>query len=193
MLDREGKPYCKWEDNTYTMCPCYPPWRFLLANSLKKISHNIAVEGFYIDEFGFGMNTSNYRYCSHPAHQHLNFDLQLGEFETLSVLRSYLPNHILYTEETPNDVTMTLLNGSLSTAAKHAIKLQREVPILLTRFLYPWFKVIELLTEFSMCTIDITSNSKTISHVIIELMLMIKVTLWNGNAVYVPKSLAHYD
>lgn len=84
---------------------------------------------------------------------------------------------------------MRLLSGSLSSGAKQVVKASREVPILLTRFIYPWFKVVELITEYSMCSSDQLSSKKIITQSVDELAKMIKVAIWNANAIYVPKKL----
>jgi len=143
LLRADGTPYTNFAPS-YHICSHVPAWQDYLAATYGRVSRETGVNGFYIDEFGFGAHYV----CYNPAHGHeipaypLRGELAL----TRKVRESLPPETALYTEETPTDFNSQFQDGSFTYAISCVSDEWSPTHVNLTRFALPDFKTFEIIT-----------------------------------------------
>lgn len=143
MLNAEQGRYDPFGSGDFYACPAVGAWREHLTQAVRRAAAQTGADGYYIDQLGFG-----YQYpCFNPAHHHpIPSNQPRAEAELTQRIRAALPNDkVLYTEQTPVDVTTQYQDGSFSYTLLHARGGGRPVPIDLARFALPDFKIIQIL------------------------------------------------
>jgi hypothetical protein len=141
MLAANGKPHARFGSGYCCPCPYVPAWRKHLAAACARVCRQAGVDGVYIDEMGFG-----YQYpCHRKDHGHeVPSNQRRGELGLLQAVRRAVgPKKVMYTEETPTDVTTQWLDGSFTYALAGAGS--APVRVNLTRFALPHFKTFEII------------------------------------------------
>lgn len=160
ILDEEGNPMPFFAPS-YNMCPCLPAWRDYLANTYARVKRETVAKGYYIDEYGFAMEARN---CWNKAHNHpLPCAPVRGEFLTTKAVRSALGDDVvLYTEESPADVTSQYQDGSFTYAISSISDELSPSHINLYRFVFPDFKTFEII----VCDRPLGSNLQAVKRVL---------------------------
>jgi len=142
LLKTDGKPYTNFAPSL-NMCSHVPAWQDYLTQTYARVSQETGADGFYIDEFGFGA----WYVCHNPGHGHPVPVSPLKGEETLTrkVRLALPPGSVVYTEETPTDVTTQLQDGSFTYAISSAPDTLSPTHINLTRFALPDFKTFEII------------------------------------------------
>jgi len=137
-----------WPDSTEMfICPAVAPWRRIQAETYARKVQELDVSGMYIDEFGF-CNVG--KKCWSPNHGHPvpSFPVRAERGCTKAIraaVDGVKPGVALYTEETPCDVNTQYQDGSFSYSIRQALLRRHVVPLNLTRFAIPSFKVFQIL------------------------------------------------
>ncbi|MGC9004338.1 MAG: DUF6259 domain-containing protein [bacterium] len=167
ILDEKGKPMPFFAPS-YNMCPCLPAWREYLAKTYARVKEQTKAMGYYIDEFGFAMEARN---CWNKEHNHpIPCSPVKGEFLTTQAVRSALGDDVvLYTEESPIDVTSQYQDGSFTYAISSISDELSPHHLNLYRFVFPDFKTFEII----VCDQPLGSN-----------VLAVKRVLFNGEGIW---------
>jgi len=142
LLNDKSEPYSSRSDRYY-VCPHVEEWQAYLSRTVERVCKETTADGYYLDQFGF-----NYQYpCHNETHGHPVPSSQIqGEAEMLCRVRNALPaEKVLYTEETPTDVSSQYQDGSFTYAISRARKTFMPVALNLTRFALPDFKTFEII------------------------------------------------
>lgn len=150
-LDTNGNPYDRFGTGNYYPCPLVSGWQSFLGNTVLNSSSLLSANGVYVDQYGFGWQYG----CYNPAHNHpvvkggVGSNLQVwSEAEMLKQIKNKLsPDKVTYIEEVPTDVTSQFLDGSFSYTLQkgRAIGTSNPSNVNLTRFVYPGFKMFEII------------------------------------------------
>lgn len=169
LLDAQDKPYPYFPPD-YNMCPNVKGWQDYLASTYKRVAQETGAKGFYIDEFGFA---NQGHFCYNKAHGHeIPAPPLRGEMELTRKVRTALnevsPDIVLYTEESPCDVTSQYQDGSFT----YALCSYRKPPDVLSlyRFVIPDFKLFEII----VCDAPIGGNYEAVRRV-----------FFNGNGLWI--------
>jgi hypothetical protein len=128
-------------------CPAIPDWvevqRSTYANRVRELN----VDGMYIDQFGFA---GPFRDCWAKDHGHAvpSHAVTIERDCTRTIrqgIEGIKKEGVLYTEETPVDVTTQEQDGSFTYAMFNSERMPLRVPLNLTRFAIPDFKTFEIL------------------------------------------------
>jgi hypothetical protein len=147
LVDRAGRKRV-WPDSTELfMCPAVDAWREVQASTYATKVQELAADGMYIDQFGFGEPTKD---CWSHEHGHeVPSYPAAAEQDVTRMIRQRIatvkPNVVTYTEETPVDVTTQYQDGSFTYALSSAQQAHLPVPLNIARFALPDFKTIEIL------------------------------------------------
>ena len=168
MLDPQAAEINIWGGPYFTMCPHVPQWQDHLAAICGQLARGTSAKGMYLDEFGF---LTQYR-CHNADHaaDHPPGDHMLnGELAVLRKVRQAVGDRVvLYTEEVPTDVMTQFIDAAYTASVHVAMKEQHAIPINLTRFALPDFKVFELISE----------------HGLGDNVQAVRLCFFNGNGVY---------
>ena len=117
LLNGNGNPYTNFAPS-FHICSHVKDWQDYLSAVYGKTQSLTGAMGFYIDEFGFG---SHYQ-CYNPSHDHpVPVTPLLGEEAlTRKVRQNLAEDCVIYTEETPTDVTTQYQDGSFTYAISSA-------------------------------------------------------------------------
>lgn len=142
LLAGNGQPYTNFAPSLH-ICSHVPAWQDYLAATYARVARQTRARGFYIDEFGFAAHYV----CHNPQHGHeVPASPLRGEEQLTRKVRAALPpDAVIYTEETPTDVTSQLHDGSFTYAISSAIDHLSPTHLNLTRFALPDFKTIEII------------------------------------------------
>ena len=147
MIGPDGKGRWWPQSTEMYVCPFVPAWREVQASTYAAKVKELDVDGMYLDEFGFaGANVD----CWSKEHGHeVPGYAVVGERDCTKLVRERIEaakkGVVLYTEESPVDVTTQFQDGSFTYAMAEARRTQTLVPLNLTRFAFPDFKTIEIL------------------------------------------------
>ncbi|MBC7327571.1 hypothetical protein H5T87_05605 [bacterium] len=160
ILDKEGKPVPFFAPS-YNMCPCLPAWREYLAQTYARVKSETGAKGYYIDEFGFALEA---RHCWNRAHNHpIPCSPVRGEFLTVQAVRRALGDEVvLYTEESPIDVTSQYQDGSFTYAISSISDELSPSHLNLYRFIFPDFKTFEII----VCDQPLGSNVQAVKRIL---------------------------
>jgi len=143
LLNSSGNPYSRFGTGYYYMCPHSDGWQSYITDTCERVWQQTNADGFYLDQYGFC-----YQYpCYNPSHNHIIPISQItGEATITRMVRNVLPSdRVIYTEETPTDVSTQYQDGSFSYAVNHARTANSVSKINLTRFALPDFKIFEII------------------------------------------------
>jgi len=135
-----------WPGSTTEMfvCPNVQARRDYATGVYERLSHELAVNGLYIDEFGFA-DLGKVCYSKHHDHHVPEAPLG-GELKmTRAIRKRMLPSVALYTEDWPVDLAMPLQDGAFSYAVMWANRATNPAGLHLVRFVFPDFKGIQLI------------------------------------------------
>lgn len=147
LIDAAGQG-ARWPDSTEVdICSYVPAWRDVQASTYADKVQQLAVDGMYIDEYGFA--GSNFD-CWSSDHGHARPGYAVvGERETTRRIRAAIDRVksgvAVYSEESPVDIVTQLQDGSFTYAMSTSHRTTTRVPLNLTRFAIPSFKTIEIL------------------------------------------------
>ncbi len=145
MLDAAGKRQMWPGSATETVvCPFCPSWQKYLAETVRRVESEVGADGYYLDELGFAG-----RVCWSDRHGHeVPAPAVRGELELIRAVRQRLPaGRALYTEETPVDVGLYLLDGAFTYAVRQWVAWRpARAPLAVVRFAAPDFKTFEIPT-----------------------------------------------
>ena len=147
MIGPDGKGRWWPQSTEMYVCPFVPAWREVQASTYAAKVKELDVDGMYLDEFGFaGANVD----CWSKEHGHeVPGYAVVGERDCTKLVRERIEaakkGVVLYTEESPVDVTTQFQDGSFTYAMAEARRTQTLVPLNLARFAFPDFKTIEIL------------------------------------------------
>lgn len=151
MLNARSGRYDRFGDGYYYPCPLVEEWREYIANTVKRSSEELAANGVYIDQYGFGWQYG----CYNPAHGHdvyhtsVNSEMQVyAEAELMNHIKGNVsPDVVTYTEECPTDISTRYQDGSFTYAICAGRDSARHNPsvVNLARFAFPDYKLIEIL------------------------------------------------
>ncbi|MCY2995716.1 MAG: DUF6259 domain-containing protein [Planctomycetota bacterium] len=147
LVGRDGRKLF-WPDSTEMfICPAVDAWREVQASTYTTKVQELAVDGMYIDEFGFADSSKD---CWSREHGHdVPSYPALAERDGTRMIRERVagvqPKVAIYTEETPVDVTTQYQDGSFTYAMSSAQQAHARVPLNIARFALPDFKTIEIL------------------------------------------------
>jgi hypothetical protein len=160
ILDEKGNPMPFFAPS-YNMCPCLPAWREYLAQTYARVKRETGAKGYYIDEFGFAMEA---RHCWNKSHNHpLPCSPVRGEYLTTKAVREALGDDVvLYTEESPIDVTSQYQDGSLTYAISTISDELSPHHLNLYRFVFPDFKTFEII----ICDQPLGSNVEAVKRIL---------------------------
>lgn len=160
ILDRDGNPMPFFAPS-YNMCPCLPAWRDYLAKTYARVKKETGAKGYYIDEFGFAMEARN---CWNKSHNHpIPCAPVRGEFLTVKAVREALGDDVvIYTEESPVDVTSQYQDGSFTYAISSISDELSPSHLNLYRFVFPDFKTFEII----VCDQPLGSNVQAVKRVL---------------------------
>lgn len=160
ILDREGNPM-QFFAPSYNMCPCLPAWRDYLANTYARVKRETGAKGYYIDEYGFALEARN---CWNKSHNHpIPCSPVRGEFLTTKAVREALGEDVVvYTEESPVDVTSQYQDGSFTYAISSISDELSPSHLNLYRFVFPDFKTFEII----VCDQPLGSNVQAVKRIL---------------------------
>jgi len=129
------------------ICPGVRAWQRVQADTYAAKVRELDVSGMYMDEFGF---CNPAKRCWAPNHDHPvpSFPVRTERRCTREIRKAVdaaKPGIALYSEETPCDVNTQFQDGSFSYAIRQAFLHRNLVPLNLTRFALPSFKVFQIL------------------------------------------------
>ncbi|MEN6548095.1 MAG: DUF6259 domain-containing protein [Armatimonadia bacterium] len=167
MLDPQGKPYTYYAPS-YHMCSNVPEWQEALSDTYRRVARETGAKGFYIDEYGFAHVG---HWCYNPAHGHpVPMPSSPGQLLMTKKLREKLgPEAVIYTEESPIDVTSQYQDGSFTYNISSVSDAWSPSHVNLYRFAFPDFKTIEIIT----CDKPLGTNVEAA-----------KLILFNGEAIW---------
>ncbi len=142
MLQADGSPYSLFAPQK-NMCPHLVAWQDYLTETFSRVARESGANGYYIDQFG---NASIYL-CHNPNHGHPVPTSPLRDEAALTQkVRQAIPrDSVLYTEDTPTDVTSQYQDGSFTYAIACTIESLAPVALNMTRFALPDFKTFEII------------------------------------------------
>lgn len=142
LLRADGTPYTNFAPS-FHLCPHLPAWQEYLTQTYVRAARETGANGFYIDEFGFAAHYI----CHNPAHGHpVPLSPLRGEAALTRKVREALPPEaVVYTEETPTDVTSQYQDGSFTYAISSVSDEWSPTHVNLTRFALPDFKTFEII------------------------------------------------
>ena len=142
MLRADGQPYTTFAPSL-NMCPQVPAWQYYLAGVYGRVARETGAKGYYIDEFG---NAAFY-ICHNPSHGHPTPTSPVRDEQVLTQkVRKAVPGEaVVYTEDTPTDVSSQYQDGSFTYAICCSLDYLSPVPLNLTRFALPDFKTFEII------------------------------------------------
>lgn len=160
ILDEKGNPMPFFAPS-YNMCPCLPAWREYLAQTYARVKRETGAKGYYIDEFGFAMEA---RHCWNKSHNHsIPCSPVRGELLTTKAVREALGDDVvLYTEESPIDVTSQYQDGSFTYAISTINDELSPHHLNLYRFVFPDFKTFEII----VCDQPLGSNVEAVKRIL---------------------------
>jgi hypothetical protein len=128
-------------------CSFDPAWREVQASTFATKVKELDVDGMYLDEYGFAGASVD---CWAKDHNHDRPGYAVvGERDCTKLVRERIsgtkPGVVLYSEESPVDVTSQFQDGSFTYAMSESRFAPTTVPLNLIRFAIPDFKTIEIL------------------------------------------------
>ena len=147
MIGADGKGRY-WPDSTEMYaCSFDPAWREVQASTFATKVKELDVDGMYLDEYGFAGASVD---CWAKDHNHDRPGYAVvGERDCTKLVRERIsgtkPGVVLYSEESPVDVTSQFQDGSFTYAMSESRFAPTTVPLNLIRFAIPDFKTIEIL------------------------------------------------
>lgn len=152
MLNPKGENY--GEKGYHYPCPSAPGWQEYFTDVAKKTTALLNTDGVYFDQYGFGYLT-NYNGCYNKEHGHPDIEgpvkpnyMGIGEINMWKKLRTKISDSIVtYNEEMPTDVGTQYLDATYTYAVNKSTFTPSKNPssINLSRFLFPGFKIFEML------------------------------------------------
>lgn len=177
MVDPQGNDY--GERNYYYPCSSSRGWQDYLTGVARDITNLLGTDGVYFDQYGFGY-LRNYFGCYSHEHDHPTIEgpvssnyVGIGETQMLDKLRSKIGDgRVTYVEEMPTDVSTQYLDGSYTYAINKSKFNPSKNPssVNLFRFIFPQFKLIELLA------VDRPFDD--------EVVMQLKKVFFNGEGVF---------
>ncbi|HOG04859.1 MAG TPA: DUF6259 domain-containing protein [Paludibacter sp.] len=169
MLNPQGENY--GEKGYHYPCPSAPGWQEYFTDVAKKITDLLGTDGVYFDQYGFGYLT-NYNGCYNTEHKHPGIEgpikpnyIGIGEINMWKKLRTKISNDIVtYNEEMPTDVGTQYLDGTYTYAINKSGFTPTKNPssVNLFRFLFPGFKIIEMLAVDRPFDDNVTTQLKNV-------------------------------
>jgi hypothetical protein len=147
MRDANGQG-CYWPNSREMYaCPAIPDWVEVQRSTYADRVRELNVDGMYIDQFGFA---GRFRDCWAKDHGHVvpSHAVTVERDCTRTIrqgIEGIKKEGVLYTEETPVDVTTQEQDGSFTYAMFNSQRMPLRVPLNLTRFAIPDFKTFEIL------------------------------------------------
>jgi hypothetical protein len=152
MLDPKGKNY--GEKAYHYPCPSAPGWQDYFTDLAKKTTTLLNTDGVYFDQYGFGYLT-RFNGCYNAEHGHPDIEgpikpnyMGIGETQMWKKLRAKVGDSIVtYNEEMPTDVGTQYLDATYTYAVNKSgfVPTKNPSSVNLYRFLFPGFKIIEML------------------------------------------------
>jgi hypothetical protein len=147
MLGADGSRSYWPDSREMYACPAVSEWREVQCSTYAARVRELNVDGMYIDQFGFA---GPWRDCWAKDHGHEvpSYAVAVERDCTRAVRRriaAVREGGVLYTEETPVDVTTQEQDGSFTYAMFNAQRMPLRVPLNLSRFAIPDFKTFEIL------------------------------------------------
>jgi hypothetical protein len=152
MLDPKGENY--GEKAYHYPCPSAPGWQDYFTDVAMKTTALLHTDGVYFDQYGFGYLTQ-YNGCYNAEHGHPDIEgpikpnyMGIGETQMWKKLHAKVGDSIVtYNEEMPTDVGTQYLDATYTYAVNKSKFTPSKNPssVNLSRFLFPGFKIIELL------------------------------------------------
>ncbi len=146
------------------MCPRVADWQDWMAGTYATVAAQTGAQAFYIDEFGFSRPD---RACYNPAHTHPpGATVAWGEREMMKKIREALDTvdrgAAIYIEEMPPDANAPYADGAFCYAINRADERRSPGAINLFRFVFPDFKLFDMVSEGidarAMTTADIKKS-----------------------------------
>lgn len=139
-----GKPLIRWaesDDPALAMCPWVPGWRRHLVAVARRLQRDFAVDGIYLDEFGF--NTSGY-FCYADGHGHGSPGRPLpATIAAFREMKEALPEDVaLYSEECPADVASRHSDGAFGYSLSYDDPPHTPGRLNTYRFAFPEFRLL---------------------------------------------------
>ena len=131
------------------MCPRVAEWQDWMARTYAAAAAQTGAQAFYIDEFGFSRPD---RACYNPAHAHPpGATVAWGEREMMKKIRAALDrvdrDTAIYIEEMPPDANARYADGAFCYAINRADERRSPGAINLYRFVFPDFKLFDMVSE----------------------------------------------
>lgn len=147
LIDAAGRPRYWADTSEMFICPVVSPWIDIQASTVARKIKQLNADGMYLDQFGF---TSHEWDCFAPDHGHPVASYAVtAEQPLIRTVRAAMadvnPRAVLYSEETPVDVTTPYQDGSFTYALYEAQRTSTLVPLNMARFAFPDFKTFEIL------------------------------------------------
>jgi len=145
------------------ICPGVEAWRRVQAQTYAQKVRELGVSGMYLDEFGF-CNPAKKCWAPNHGHPAPSFPVRTERGlvrEVRAAVDAVNPGVVLYSEETPCDVNTQYQDGSFSYSVRQALLHDNLVPLDLTRFAIPSFKVFQIL----ICDKPTATNAQGVAAV----------------------------
>ncbi len=131
------------------MCPRVAEWQDWMAQTYAKVAAQTGARAFYIDEFGFSRPD---RACYNPLHAHPpGATVAMGERELMRKVRAALDGAdreaVIYIEEMPPDANVPYADGAFCYSINGADARRSPGAINLYRFVFPDFKLFDMVSE----------------------------------------------
>ncbi|MCE5267921.1 MAG: DUF6259 domain-containing protein [Planctomycetaceae bacterium] len=147
LIGADGKGGVWPDSGELCICPAISAWRDIQASTYVARVKELGVDGMYIDQFGFGQQWHD---CCSKEHGHgVPSYAVTAERDCTRIISDRVAaaksGVVVYTEESPVDVTTQSQDGSFTYAMNQARESATPAPLNLMRFAIPDFKTFEIL------------------------------------------------
>lgn len=152
-------------------CPSAPGWQEYFTDVAKRTTELLNTNGVYFDQYGFGYLTDFYG-CYNAEHGHPDLVgpiqpnyMGIGEINMWKKLRTKINQDVVtYNEEMPTDVGTQYLDGTYTYAINKSGFTPSKNPssVNLFRFIFPGFKIIEMLAVDRPFDDNVTTQLKNV-------------------------------